>query len=171
MNSRHRIAIVTNGTDKKGSIKLAQIAGDRKIRASLSIDEFHDPIDPEVIKAFVVDKENYAFVPTTFDFRTINCCAAVLSSGRAVETGVANYSGQACVCAMAHVLPNGNVRACGCQDAPIYGHISALSKIATAYVDGCFWGKRATHVYDKIHNDIAENILNKTLTEIGLTRG
>jgi hypothetical protein len=47
-----RVGIITNGGIKRRALILAQLTKAHVINAELSLDEYHDPIHPDVVKAF-----------------------------------------------------------------------------------------------------------------------
>lgn len=104
--------IVTNGKRKDSALKLAALAKRGVLSAALSQDEWHDPIKPEVIRAFA---------PATSrgwrdggDLREIRSVSVIMPVGRAVEEGVATED-EGCCCEDLLVDPEGRIWACGCK--------------------------------------------------------
>jgi organic radical activating enzyme len=109
--------IATNGSIKKTALLLARLAKSGVIMAALSQDVYHDPIDPEVVKAFS------SYYSSSDDYREIrNVEQKVINQGRAKETNTASLEG--CACEGWHVMPNGDLKPCGCSDAPILGNVN-----------------------------------------------
>ncbi len=151
-----RISVSTNGSISNKAIWLAQKAQKGELIAGLSLDDFHDPISTEVIKAFIEGKENS---PSTFvwggnqpDLRVVRILPTAII-GRAKENNLGEI--ELCPFPSPHVLPNGLVRACGCLDAPIIGHISKLpEKPISSFYCHCGRDKEA----EKICNNPSDSI-------------
>lgn len=110
---------ITNGTNRGWSLILAALGsnkGNEHFYSALSQDEFHDVdmVDDDVVEAF----EKYA------DIRSVTRISPV---GRAADLeyglpdGMSISSG--CCCDEWVIDPNGDIRPCGCPDAPIMGNI------------------------------------------------
>ena len=108
--------LASNGSMTETSIVLANMARSGILGVVLSQDDFHDPIDPEVIEAFTQGKiENHrGFSPVAEgDLREIrNVGEDLINSGRC------DIGKEGCACDMMMVHPNGDVYACGCDDSP-----------------------------------------------------
>ncbi len=110
--------IVTNGSMTEISLKLLKIskASENMFGVELSLDPFHDSIDYKVEKAFREAKR----VRDVF-----NKSGNLAKSGRAKEFFDETEFHEYCICDDLIVEPNGNIKFCGCDDAPIVGSVFA----------------------------------------------
>jgi hypothetical protein len=104
------VFIITNGKIKKRALMLANLAKKKVIGAQLSQDIWHDPVDDEVVKAFA-NLDN--------GFRDVS--RSVIAQGRAKENDLSSNDYD-CVCDDPIIMPDGNVKACGCPNAAILGN-------------------------------------------------
>lgn len=100
------IFIVTNGSKTTTALALAKMAASELIGAELSQDDWHDPIDECVVKAFK-EAGGYAGIRTV---------TRILPKGRAVITNVATENPGACACPDLTVDPVGGLWCCGCKE-------------------------------------------------------
>lgn len=123
--SPEQVAVITNGSVKKNALLLAKLAKREVIYAQLSTDYFHD--------ASLVDREVYAAFEALPDGLRHGSDYYVYGQGSAVVNGLAEpgtcsdgrkSSYFQCACEGAHIRPNGNITWCGCEDAPVIGHVS-----------------------------------------------
>ena len=110
------IWLATNGSQTAISIALAKMARAGVISVALSRDQYHDPIDPKVIKAFEGADKRYPSKPD-------NDCRAIRSVTRVVRQGRATWGIPDCCCEGVMVLPDGVVRHCGCVKSKTYGNV------------------------------------------------
>lgn len=102
--------VITNGKLKEPALKLARMARANILGAELSIDQFHERIDPRVQTAFTRD-DRHRLQHDYNDLRGIRTVTDIIPMGRAEETDVATeISG--CSCEDLFVEPNGNMWAC-----------------------------------------------------------
>jgi MoaA/NifB/PqqE/SkfB family radical SAM enzyme len=123
------VFIITNGKITERAIMLAKLAKSGVIGADLSQDEWHDEIDSEVIQAFtpstrppVYDRSDRS----ERDRRSIRRITSVMRRGRAASDvfNSAYETFDRCTCeGDAFVKQNGDVRHCGCEDAPVIGNV------------------------------------------------
>ena len=117
-----RVGVVTNGKKAEDAIALARLAKTGIIMACLSQDQWHDPIDVRVVKAFT------RAVPVDYtrtndnDFREIRTVRPknVIAVGRGRNIP---YAREGCVCPELIVNPYGEIRHCACTGAPHYGTV------------------------------------------------
>jgi MoaA/NifB/PqqE/SkfB family radical SAM enzyme len=156
--------LATNGSQTERALVLAKMAQRGIIGAALSIDQWHDPIDPRVIAAFtkVSRSKSYA-VDSQSDNREIRDVGGMSSLsrvGRAARKSFVEEFDTRIVCACEGepvVDPNGNVRQCGCPKSPIVGNV----------FDGF---KPLGHDYDnQIDPWCCYRIVKKRLREIGIS--
>ncbi|MHA2023718.1 MAG: radical SAM protein, partial [Candidatus Thorarchaeota archaeon] len=115
LGSFEGLFIVTNGSITTTSLKLVGLANKCELFGiELSRDWYHDEINESVIKAFK-DSESCGIRDVT---RSHNGISEV---GRAAELGIA--TGDHCVCDDWIIDPDGSIKFCGCDDAPIVGDV------------------------------------------------
>lgn len=110
--------IVTNGKEKETAITLAKLAWREVIGADLSLDPFHEPIDPEVVHAFSRESPYRHFGRSRHDFngpmdKFRDVSINIANAGRARDDGMGTDNH--CVCDDLFVAPNGDIFSCGCQ--------------------------------------------------------
>lgn len=105
--------LATNGSNKMISIALAGMARTGAISCTLSQDEFHDDIDPEVIQAFT--KQKYGNESNDFrEIRNTSKNGSLVKAGRAKK--LKNYELNIdCPCKGMFVDPLGKIFHCGCK--------------------------------------------------------
>lgn len=112
------VFIVTNGSQTETAIALARLAKKGLLGVDLSLDEFHDPIDPKVIEAFTKDKSS-SYSSDNTDFRQIRD-----TSDHLIKAGRCKDGEKGCICEDLIVRPNGDVMACGCKKAEKFGNVN-----------------------------------------------
>lgn len=119
----YNVWVVTNGKRTSDALRLAEL--DRKLRGSavfaadLSLDEYHETVELSVVKAF---GESIRAVKIPFDV------------GRAKDL---SGSMEGCVCPDLIVLPNGDIKKCGCAESPILGNVLSREN-RLLLEDGCY---------------------------------
>lgn len=99
--------LATNGTHKERTLALLNMSQHTDlISVALSLDEFHDPIDYEIIEAF---KKSKSEIRDTSD--------NLINSGRC------DFGKDGCCCPGIMVKVNGDVYPCECLDAPKIGDV------------------------------------------------
>lgn len=109
----NRIWLATNGKRTEAALRLAEMRRNLEIRLTLSQDEWHEPISPEVVKAYRDLTEN-GFA------RSIRNVAKGLGP---IKAGRCDWGDPRCNGAMPFVQFDGMVRQCACLDAPIIGDV------------------------------------------------
>lgn len=119
-NKGNPVFIVTNGSNERLSLLLANLTARGIIDAKLSYDQFHnlDMVDAEVIEEFR-RLGNLWGPPRGVDEPT-RSLKGLSKRGRARQF---KEAGEDCACAAIFVAPNGKIYQCGCQDAPQIGHV------------------------------------------------
>ena len=107
--------LATNGAETETAIKLAQLAKKGIIGCDLSLDEYHDAIDTAVIDAFSLVGNTYQKENDRRAIRNV--------SGKLIKSGRADEGEERCFCDDWIIKPNGDVKACACEDAPTIGNI------------------------------------------------
>lgn len=109
------VNLVTNGSNTEIALTLAKLAKRGVIGCSVSNDQYHDPIDERVYKAFKVEKNKYNSNPRDdFDCRgTNNGQGYIIPVGRAKGWG--NHPFNKCACDAVFIKPNGDIYPCGCR--------------------------------------------------------
>ena len=108
------VGLVTNGSQTDVALELAALARIGVICASVSKDEFHDPIDAQVFRAFEPAKE-------PGDYRRINKRHLIVPAGRAKRWG--DHPFKRCVCDGPFIIPSGDIYSCGCRIRQL-GHVA-----------------------------------------------
>lgn len=112
------VFIVTNGSIKRRALLLAKLKRAGVVDAYLSRDQYHDPIDEEVVEAFTRLK--------AIRDVTKGGTQDPLPQGRAIELldwEHCDLDESYCACDDWLVKPNGDVMQCGCADAPLIGNV------------------------------------------------
>lgn len=102
------LGMVTNGKCTKDALRLAQIARKGIMSVELSRDEYHEEIDPEVVKAFSVDRWNR----DSNDLRGIRTVMRIMKMGRAEENGLYTED-EGCPCDDLFIATDGRIFVCG----------------------------------------------------------
>ena len=105
------VKVATNGKDKEVTMALVERALEKEsLKVTLSLDEWHEDIDPEVKKIF--EKERKLKIRRTQPTQLIE-------SGRC-KTG----NNVLCCCPVLTVNVRGEIKFCGCLDSPKIGTVS-----------------------------------------------
>ena len=99
------IWMATNGSIKDTALTLAKLTEKEIIICELSLDPYHDKISREVEEAF-------------FKIQKIRD-----TSGSLIKEGRCEEGEEGCICEEFVIVPNGNIKQCGCLDAPIIGSV------------------------------------------------
>jgi len=100
------VSLVTNGSQTAIALELAALARVGVICASVSRDEFHDPIDARVYRAFEPSQE-------PDDCRRVSRPGLIVPAGRARNWG--DHPFKRCVCEGPFIVPTGEIYSCGCR--------------------------------------------------------
>jgi hypothetical protein len=122
------VGLVTNGSMTETTLKLAALAKEGKLACILSLDKYHAPIDPAVVQAFAGAPQGQAFAgaPQGYPYQGIfntDYRAIRDAEGKESNNGRCDWGEEFCCCTGAFVKPSGVIRACGCLDAPVIGHV------------------------------------------------
>jgi MoaA/NifB/PqqE/SkfB family radical SAM enzyme len=131
--------IVTNGSIRDKTLHLYDLGLKGIVGVRLSYDQYHNRnmVDDDVFELF--KKRDWlwgsAFNPTS-GVREAN---SVVAQGRGRNIAGANSS--ECPCPDLHVYPNGDVYACGCNDAPLLGNVLTTTeyRMGLCYKDEDEW--------------------------------
>jgi sulfatase maturation enzyme AslB (radical SAM superfamily) len=107
--------MATNGKKTEIALRLARLAKDGKIGCTLSLDNYHDPIDEKVVKAFTRDSAISSYGNSlSHDKREIrrNIKGKIVNAGRAKKNNLGNQT--YCFCDDLFVTPDGHLYPCGC---------------------------------------------------------
>jgi organic radical activating enzyme len=91
---------------------------ENKLSVALSLDDFHRSINPKISDMWErLSKNNH-----NFEIRNVSRYGydRIAAAGRAKRNG---YTGKNCVCDSIIIKPNGDLKFCGCDDAPIIGNV------------------------------------------------
>ena len=111
------VGIITNGGVKRRALMLASLAKQNMIYCQLSQDEYHDPIDLEVVDAFQK-------LQNGIRDNSLNGTRDPLPHGRACDLVQIERTEENCCCPDHHIKPDGTIYQCGCDDSPMLGHIT-----------------------------------------------
>lgn len=128
--------MATNGSQTEIALALAGLAEHGVLGVALSQDPWHDPIAPEVVKAFTKKNDGLPYFDNggslhpikPDDLREIrDVQGKVIRAGRA-NNAFAHKYGEAlitdlCSCPEFIVKPDGSIRQCGCAKSPVIGDV------------------------------------------------
>ena len=121
LGSADFVWLATNGSQKLTSLALAKLTAKQVLQCEISLDEYHDysMVDVEVRHAFSKIKGSVRDVTRNGEQYPVN-------AGRWKDwKGRADHEGRdECVCPEAMIRPNGDIMACGCEDAPLMGNVN-----------------------------------------------
>jgi len=129
--------LATNGSLTEDVLRLVKMAKSGFVKVSLSMDKYHEHIDPKVVQVFkdglyrhpypgsnkksIEDKtcsfEWYPGQDNYIDGRTIRISRNPKKAGRSKEGVIA------CCCPVLQVKPTGDITGCGCPDAKLVGTV------------------------------------------------
>ena len=112
--------LATNGGITDTALVLAKMAQNGIIAVDLSLDPWHDAIDPKVVEAFTRTVDHAP--DDARDIRRVS--GNVIRQGRAARRSF-NWeeARDGCVCEDFFVKPDGTVRQCGCPKSPCIGDV------------------------------------------------
>lgn len=108
--------LATNGKLTDTAVTLAKLAERGVIGCALSIDDYHEEIDTRVQGAF--NKQGRQRDNDSREIRNVS--SQIMARGRGRNIPGAKDE---CCCSELFVLPNGDIKACGCEDAPLVGNV------------------------------------------------
>lgn len=120
--------VITNGKLTERALLLARLTKRGIVAGELSQDEWHDPIDYEVVKAFGRNVRD-----VTDKLINIGRAKALYKDGYVPDRDRSDD----CVCPGWSVQPDGTIRQCGCTDAPIVGNVHKPDEIKFACTGDC----------------------------------
>lgn len=116
----NEVWLATNGSQTDDAIALAGLAKKGVIGCALSLDDYHDSIDPRVVAAFKNGKREqprYHDAGRMPDLREIRDV-----TGREIKAGRQKTGRDTCPCDSFFVKPNGDIHICGCKRSPRMGN-------------------------------------------------
>jgi hypothetical protein len=116
--------IVTNGKIKERALLIAKLTKHEVIAGELSLDIYHEPIDPEVVEAFGQHRRG---------IRNTTMNTDPFPAGRAKT--VLGIEGYECPCDDTFVRPSGRITQCGCPRSPTIGNVHEGYKYVAS---GCY---------------------------------
>lgn len=140
-NSGRSVWLATNGKKTNTALALAKMAQKGVIGCRLSIDDFHEPIDEQVVKAFTRGpQQEYPYHNEDSDYREMSNPTRVIKAGRAKNWDSYRLGlGEVCPCEGFFVKPNGDIRQCGCEDSAVVGTVFDPPDWGLDYAE-CFHG-------------------------------
>lgn len=133
--------VATNGKRTKDALILAKLAQKGILSAALSVDHWHERIDPNVVRAFTKPSRSW-HDPDKLDYREIRDV-----SGKEIISGRCKDGKEGCVCEEIFVQPDGTVRGCGCADASVFGNVNYEVSIPKDWQYGECWKAQEHPVY------------------------
>lgn len=118
--------LATNGKRTKDALRLCRLAKRGVIGCALSLDKWHDPIDPTVVAAFKkgLGHADHSLHTTDFldgrEIRDVGEDHSVLAPFRRPLDG---GNEEVCPVQSRFVTPGGDIKFCGCRNAPVIGHV------------------------------------------------
>jgi MoaA/NifB/PqqE/SkfB family radical SAM enzyme len=143
--------LATNGKETKIAIALANLAKKGVISVDLSQDQFHESIDPKVVEAFTKDKKEFSY----FDGKENNDYRHIRNtSSHLIKAGRCKVGHEGCICEGLIVKPNGDVKACGCKKAPLFGNVNTEVVVPDNWdTNECY---KKQEEYNKIKESLAQ---------------
>jgi len=130
-HSEESLWMATNGSQTEIALALANLAKKGVLGVALSLDVFHDPIDCKVVEAFTKSLNHPSSYNTSTDYREIRNV-----SGHLIKAGRCKDGEEGCICSSLFVKPNGDVKGCGCKNAPLFGNVNKGFEIPYMFEDG-----------------------------------
>lgn len=124
--------VITNGKIKDRALLLARMAKGGTIGAELSVDGYHEKIDPEVYAAFKTPPRTGYGETRDRDGRGIRTVTRILARGRGKKIFGAEDE---CACNDTFVDPKGDVYLCGCKNVKL-GNVFDGWEMPEEYPDG-----------------------------------
>lgn len=142
--SKFDLWLATNGSITETALTLAGMAKKGILGCDLSQDEYHDPIDYVVVEAFRTTP--YHLLPLHERERSKDRRGVRDVSGDETKAGRCSWGEEdRCVCDDFIITPNGDVMACGCDDAPCLGNINGHFEIPEVWEWGVCHRKQETY--------------------------
>lgn len=91
------------------------IQSDDRLGVDLSLDYYHSEIDQEIMDIW----KHWSQISDHFNIRDTS--KSTIAAGRAVENNLSNIND--CICSDIFIQPDGQIRVCGCSNAPIIGNV------------------------------------------------
>lgn len=118
--------LATNGKKTDDALALCRLAKKGKLGATLSLDNWHEPIDEKVIQAFKknmtksIEREycNSLLSKKKKDQREVRTINKPFYGGRWKDTEYV-----ICCCKRVIVKPDGLMKLCACEDSPVVGTV------------------------------------------------
>jgi len=119
--------LATNGAKTEDALVLAGLAKRGKCAVSLSLDEWHSPIDQRVISAFEIKNKRtragkdgeIIYSREKNDLRSIKTCKIPVARGKLKGTDGLVLG----CCKYVRIKPDGSIRLCSCDDSPVMGTV------------------------------------------------
>lgn len=150
LGSCEYVWLATNGTVTETALALARMAKKQVIGCELSQDEFHDydMVSWEVREAFESMEHGIRDI-------TRSGQRMPMYAGRAKEYYEPEECEPGCVCSELIVNPNGDVKVCGCDDAPIIGNVNDPSFGISEALENLYG---EDYEYSECHHDMIERL-------------
>ena len=117
--------LATNGSITNTALVLASLAQKGVLGVALSLDQWHDPIDPSVIEAFTRNTTRDMGHGIDIGREIRDTSSNIVKAGRAARQSFVDDHGiettAGCICEDIFVKPDGSVHQCGCRKSPKIG--------------------------------------------------
>lgn len=151
IGSCEAVWLATNGSKTDIALTLAKMAKTGTIQCALSQDAYHDPIDPKVVDAFTVDKNTdyYGYGRLHYEYNNLDSRSIRNVTNHEINAGRCDFGEDGCVCPELLVKPNGDVKLCGCVDAPFVGNVNTGLDIPLDFCYGECWKRQPDTVKEE----------------------
>lgn len=142
LGSCESVWLATNGKATDTALALANLAKRGVLGCDLSTDAYHEPVEPAVYEVFKRDSRPGEYIGNrqTDDMRGERD-VTFQGTKEPIMAGRCDWGNEGdCVCSEFIVEPNGDVRGCGCFDAPCFGNVNNTVE----FPDDWEWGE-CTH--------------------------
>lgn len=154
-NGDPTVGIITNGSITDKALFINDMGAKGLINASLSYDQFHDPIDPNVTAIFKARQERSWRTILNGNIHT-GKTTSLINSGRAKNLKSEYDLRDDCCCSAVSLYPSGIGRMCGCANSTVITR-NFMEDFQTEYrVDGYKYS-----CYKRYNKELKESIARK----------
>lgn len=165
-NDNPTIGIITNGSMPDKALFINDMGEKGLINASLSYDQFHDPIDPKVFKAFKERQDRSWRIILNGNIHNGGVSTSLINSGRAKKLKDKYDLRDDCCCSAISLYPSGIGRMCGCANSTVITR-NFMDDFQTEYrVDGFKY-----ECYKPYNRDLKESNARKEKQALELIHG
>ncbi len=116
-----KVLVITNGSKTAISLRMARLCEDGVINAVLSQDQWHDPIDPKVVRAYERLRDRGRYVDSKYGLQRekvegTRTNEKITPHGSALANRIYTETpGTYCCCEDMLIYPDGKIFGCGCR--------------------------------------------------------